>query len=527
MAKDIANTNYEFANLLLFPELSFKGAYRGNKYVTLILSLACLVLVLSWYIKFLWKRKYLYYHAWKTPGPFALPIIGCAYKFLLSGTTDIMQKLIELQKQYPDVMTIWFGPKLIFGVGRPEHIEKILTSPKAMNKDNLYKFLSFVIGDGLMTARGMKWKKHRKTIMPAFNQKILDQYQIEVFAKQSQIFVDLLQKRVGDKNIDLVKMAANCTLSAICQTACGLNIDFQTQNLDFVDNLDKLMEITTYRIFNVQHHLEFSWNWYPLSKEYAKVIKNFKDFTRYIVEKNEEAYRERKQRKSLGTDDGKGLPKTVAFLDLIKENFTHQELLDEVDIFIIAGTDTTALTICCTLVMLGMHQDVQEKVLDEVLSVVGPDRTPTPSDLPLLKYTERVIKESLRVFPVGVFFLREIVEDIDAGDMIYPAGCSAFFCPVHIHRNPKYWPDPLKFDPDRFLPENVAKRHPCAYVAFSYGSRNCIGGRYAIINIKTILAMVVRKLKIFTEYKSVEEIKLKSNITIKLHDGPKVWFENR
>ncbi|CAG9861617.1 unnamed protein product [Phyllotreta striolata] len=512
MARDIANANYEFANF-------------GNKYATLILSLTCLVLVLSWYIKFLWKRRNLYYLAWNIPGPFALPIIGCAYKFLLSGTTDIMQKLIEVLKEYPDVMRFWFGPKLFIGVSKPEHIEKILTSPKAMNKDDFYKFLSLAIGEGLLTSRGMKWKKHRKTIMPAFNQKILDQYQVEVFAKQSQIFLDLLQKRVGDKDIDLVKMVANCTLSAICQTACGLNIDFQTQNLDFVDNLDKLFEITTYRIFNAQHHLVFSWNWYPLSKEFARVFNNFNDFIRYIVEKNEEAYRERKQRKASGTDDG--LPKTVAFLDLIKENFTHEDLLDEVKIFIAAGTDTTALATCCIFIMLGMHQDVQEKVLDEVLSVVGPDRTPTPSDLPFLKYTERVVKESLRLFPIGVFFLREIVEDIDVGDMIYPAGCSPFFCPFYIHRNPKYWPDPLKFDPDRFLPENVAKRHPCTYLAFSYGPRNCIGGRYAIINIKTIIAMVVRKLIIFTEYKSVEEIKLKLNLTIKLRDGPKVWFENR
>ena len=112
-------------------------------------------------------------------------------------------------------------------------------------------------------------------------------------------------------------------------------------------------------------------------------------------------------------------------------------------------------------------------------------------------------------------------------DLILPKGSSAILGIIHVQRNSKYWPDPLKFDPDRFLPEEVAKRHPFAYLPFSGGPRNCVGPRYAMMTMKAVLATVIRRFEFSTSYKTVEDIKLKTNLVLRPVDGFKVFVTTR
>lgn len=129
---------------------------------------------------------------------------------------------------------------------------------------------------------------------------------------------------------------------------------------------------------------------------------------------------------------------------------------------------------------------------EEVLDVLGPDRAVEYTDLPNLKYTEQFINETNRLFPIGPVIVRAHEGDLQIGklyffcstsipshfildDCILPAGSSSVLAIINTHRSEKYWPDPLKFDPDRFLPEEVAKRHPYSFVPFAGGPRMCIG----------------------------------------------------
>ncbi|CAH1118516.1 unnamed protein product [Phaedon cochleariae] len=513
-----------------FTELPMKQTanLRANQILIVILS----GIITLWYILLLWKRSKLYFHSWNVPGPMNLPFIGIAYLFLGTNATDIMGTLIKIQKQYPNYFKAWFGPKLLYFLSDPVHLEKVLTNPKSLNKDDLYDFISEVIGTGIMTAKVKKWRKHRKVIMPAFNQKILESF-VEIFADQSEVFADQLEKYVGRKDLDLFKLISSCTLDIICETAMGVKMNLQTTDCDFGHNLDKIMEIVTYRIFHIWQHIRIMRMLFPMNWQFRNYEKKFRDFTTAVVKRKMEEYEAAKQnyRKSslVAAIEEENPKRKLAFLDLILENsnFTEKELIEEVEIFLIAGTDTTASAICCILTMLGMFQDIQQKVYEEIFEIMGPDRKVVPADLPEMKYTERVIKESLRIFPVAAFFVRSVGENIDMGEFVVPEGSSVFFGPVHIQRNPKYWPDPLKFDPDRFLPENVAKRHPCTYIPFSFGPRNCIGVRYAMMNMKTILANTLRRYKVFTQYKSIKEIKLKSNVVLRMKDGSKVWVESR
>ncbi|XP_074029603.1 cytochrome P450 4C1 isoform X2 [Leptinotarsa decemlineata] len=491
----------------------------------------CLIMVFFiWYAHFLWKRRYLYIHSWKVEGPFSFPLIGCGYLFLGNGT-DIIKTLVKIQQKVSSGLTrIWLGPKLIYLISEPKHLEIILNHPKALEKENVYKFIAEAIGQGLLTAPAKKWKQHRKVLAPSFNQKVLDSF-VEIFAKHSITFVEKLKDVVGQKNIDLYPLASRCTLGNICQTAMGVNINVQKEGREFGVLLERVMEVINHRIFKVWAHLDFIWHFSPLKASSEKYLKKLYAFSGSLVSKKlAEHNRKLELEKSFLDAEIEEEPyKRLAFLDLILMNsqFTETELDDEVKVFMAAGTETTASSICCLFTLLGMHPDVQQRVYEEVIDILGHDRIVIASDLPKLKYTERVIKENLRIFPIAAVFARSLEEDIDIGDALLPAGSSAAFITLFIHRNPKYWRDPLKFDPDRFLPEEVAKRHPCTYIPFSYGPRNCIGWKYAIANMKTIIATVIRQFKIYTEYKSVEEIEINLYLLMRMRDGPKVWLENR
>nr|XP_023023383.1 cytochrome P450 4C1-like [Leptinotarsa decemlineata] len=521
----------------------------------------CLIMVFfTWYAHFLWKRRYLYIHSWKVEGPFSFPLIGCGYLFLGNGT-DIIKTLVKIQQKVSSGLTrIWLGPKLIYLISEPKHLEIILNHPKALEKENVYKFIAEAIGQGLLTAPAKKWKQHRKVLAPSFNQKVLDSF-VEIFAKHSITFVEKLKDVVGQKNIDLYPLASRCTLGNICQTAMGVNINVQKEGREFGVLLERVMEVINHRIFKVWAHLDFIWHFSPLKASSEKYLKKLYAFSGSLVSKKLAEHNKKLEleKSFLDAEIEEEPYKRLAFLDLILMNsqFTETELDDEVKVFMAAGTETTASSICCLFTLLGMHPisargDIRttnhgigqlllnsttwsntQRVYEEVIDILGHDRIVIASDLPKLKYTERVIKENLRIFPIAAVFARSLEEDIDIGDALLPAGSSAAFITLFIHRNPKYWRDPLKFDPDRFLPEEVAKRHPCTYIPFSYGPRNCIGR--VNFHYEKLISIYLSKLnnkyfiiqKIYTEYKSVEEIEINLYLLMRMRDGPKVWLENR
>mgnify|MGYP005983863579 FL=1 len=127
-----------------------------------------------------------------------------------------------------------------------------------------------------------------------------------------------------------------------------------------------------------------------------------------------------------------------------------------------------------------------------MVSVTSCHEDPTLEEINRLEYVERVIKETLRLIPLVPFLMRSNEADITSGNLnssqnlspktgffpdpfVFPAGCNFLIPVVTLHRDPEVWPEPEKFDPDRFLPDEVAKRHRCSFIPFSFGSRNCIG----------------------------------------------------
>ncbi|XP_011706504.1 PREDICTED: cytochrome P450 4g15-like, partial [Wasmannia auropunctata] len=173
-----------------------------------------------------------------------------------------------------------------------------------------------------------------------------------------------------------------------------------------------------------------------------------------------------------------------------------------------------------------------ERVYKELSEIYGTE-TPTSApvkyeDLHHMNYMDRVIKETMRLFPTVPMISRQLSKDLQIGDSILPKNTNVILAFMRMYRNEKYWPNPLKFDPDRFLPERIKDYHSYYYIPFNDGPRTCIGARYAMISMKVILATLVRTFVFKVDRRvQINEIKLKTDLFISTVEPLKCRIEKR
>ncbi|XP_046981424.1 cytochrome P450 4c21-like [Schistocerca americana] len=171
---------------------------------------------------------------------------------------------------------------------------------------------------------------------------------------------------------------------------------------------------------------------------------------------------------------------------------------------LMAGTETTAVTISYVLPLLALHPEWQDAAHQELKDVFGEGddylRAPSLADLGRLRVLESIIKETLRLFPTVPVLPRVATEDIwlsggSAERVSVPKGTLLFVLPFLTHRLPQFFQDPQRFDPSRFLEDRVGKEHACSYLPFGLGARNCVGSQYAPLQLKVYLADILRRFR--------------------------------
>jgi cytochrome P450 len=168
---------------------------------------------------------------------------------------------------------------------------------------------------------------------------------------------------------------------------------------------------------------------------------------------------------------------------------------DEMNTLLLAGHETTASTLSWTLYMVDRHPEVAERLHAEAVEVLG-DRLPTHEDLRRLSYTTMVVQEVMRLYP-PVWIIPRLAKEADTiGGFHVKPGADVLICPYTLHRHPGYWDDPLRFNPDRFLPENVAGRPRYAYIPFGAGPRFCIGNNLGLMEAIFVIALIARELRL-------------------------------
>lgn len=207
-----------------------------------------------------------------------------------------------------------------------------------------------------------------------------------------------------------------------------------------------------------------------------------------------------------------------------------KNIRDQVYLMIFAGNDTASLTLAYAFLMLAMHPEYQERAFEEVDRVfqdLPSDEQLTFDHINKLEFIEQIIKETLRLNPVAPYVLRWCKEDTKISQCTIPRDTTVIVNLYTMHRRKDiYGPTANDFNPDRFHPDEVKKRHPHSYAPFSLGPRNCIGMKYSYIGMKTILATVLRNYRLTTNLK-MSDVRMRYEITMKNVRGNMVRVERR
>jgi pentalenene oxygenase len=192
--------------------------------------------------------------------------------------------------------------------------------------------------------------------------------------------------------------------------------------------------------------------------------------------------------RATGTDRGDLLSLLVLAVDEeTGQGMSEQQLRDEVLTMLIGGTETTATTIAWVLHLVATYPEVEAAVHAEVDEVLA-GQPASHEHLPRLDYCRRVVMETLRMYPIGWLLTRNALTDVDLGGHRIPAGADVFFSPWCLQRDPAIYPEPDRFDPDRWLPDRARKIPRHAYLPFSAGTRKCVGESFAVAESTLVLA---------------------------------------
>ncbi|XP_052738453.1 cytochrome P450 4C1-like [Bicyclus anynana] len=508
----------------------------------MILSVVLVLVAVIWTVQYRFRRRRMYELASKISHPKdELPLIGVTHKLI--GSTEIIMKTLkqfsyEAMETDDGVIRAWLNHILYFAMVNPEDLEIVLKT--CLEKDDLNRFMRNFMGNGSAFAPVSIWRRRRKILIPAFSPKIIENY-VEIFSEQSQHITHKVARMCGSGTVNLWPIVSAYSLDAVCESTAGVKIYAQSKaNSHFLTFVEEILNIICERMGNLWLHPDWVFRLSPKYTKYQKCAQYIHDFTDEIINNKRKELKNDKQR----TCDNDNSPydlgdyKNKSFLELLihlsggEKGYTDLELREEILTIIMAGTDTSAVGMAFTLILLGKYPDIQQKVYEELKEVFGDSNRPlVKEDLPKLKYLERVVKESFRLFPPVPFILRKVEKEITLpSGVTIPSGSGIFVSIFGAHRDPKYWgPDAEHFDPDRFLPERFNLQHACSYMPFSYGPRNCVGYQYAFQSIKTALTSILRNYKVIGEPEKgpIPNIRVKVDIMLKAAEGYYVKFEKR
>jgi cytochrome P450 len=203
---------------------------------------------------------------------------------------------------------------------------------------------------------------------------------------------------------------------------------------------------------------------------------------------------------------------------------SDQHVRDEAITIFLAGHETTSVALTWTFYLLSRHQGVEEKLHAELDEVLG-SRLPSVEDLPRLSYTRKVLSESRRLYPPAYGIGRQALSDVEIDGYLIPRDSSVLMSQFVVHRDPRWWPEPRRFDPDRWDPEEEAKRPRYSYFPFGGGSRICIGESFAWMEGILVLATLAQewRLRLVPDH----PIALDPKITLRPKHGMRMTVSRR
>jgi cytochrome P450 len=408
------------------------------------------------------------------PGPRGRPLLGVMPEMV----RDMLDLFTNTARTYGGIAQFKLLNNSYLLVTDPDYVKYIL-------QDNYKNYIRgrsvetgrVLLGNGLPLIDGDFWLRERRMLQPAFHRERLGKLTDTV----TDIVHRFLQGWAGKAGIlDLDEEMMRLTLTIIIKSMFSAEIDEKIEPLSHAFNVaSRFMLWRSQQMWKLSLSVPL-----PPHVEYNRALRILDDTIYPLVADG------RKHPK----DDLLGMMLSMRDADT-GEGLSDRQARDEVVTIFFAGHETTAATLTWAFYLLSEHPEVEERMRAEVKRVLN-GRIPTFADLPQLVYTQQVVNEVLRLYPAAYLFAREaIVEDVLDGYPI-PANTLIFISPFVTHRDPKYWPDPERFDPDRFAPEQVAARPRHVYFPFGEGPHICLGNHFALMEMQLVLSMALQRFRL-------------------------------
>lgn len=393
-------------------------------------------------------------------------------------------------------------------ISDPDLIDDVLVRrSKLFIKDRLTRDLALVIGNGLLVSDGDFWRRQRRLAQPAFHR--------ERIAAYAAMMVDHAERlsaswREGQE-IDIHAAMMRVTLDIVAATLFSSGVDRAV-----ADTIGEALDEIMGRFSNPAYGL-FPWlAGLPLAtnRRYDRARERLDAAIRGIIA----------ARRASGRDEGDLLSMLLRARDDEGGGMTDEQLRDEVFILFVAGHETTALALSWTWMLLSQHPAAWARLGEELDRVLG-DRPPTLADVPALKYTDWVVHESMRLYPPAWSIGRESLEDVELGGVTVPRGSQLWIFQWAVHRDPRHFPRPESFEPERW-DGDLAKRLPrFAYFPFGGGPRLCIGNNFAALELVLVLAALARRWR--PVVRPADRPRPQFSITLRPAGGMKATLQRR
>jgi cytochrome P450 len=409
--------------------------------------------------------------------------------FLLGNIPELSRDPLAFMeyaaKTYGDVVRYRLAKYSFYLVTHPDGVQRILQDNYrnyTRNGSVIWDALKPAFGSPLIVSDGDSWFQRRRIMQPVFIHRHVAEFAATMMEKTREMLDSWAPHVDSGRPIDLSPAIGHLTLTILLnalfsvenpETIRVLGEATLTQNQDAI----KRSTILFYPPLAVPtpHNLRLraanrtlDQNIFALIEEHRRHPEAFKDLLGLLIQARDEE---------------------------TSEGLSDRQLRDEVASLYFAGYSTSSNTLLWALYLMANYPDAMQKLRGEIDAILG-DRLPTLDDLPRMPYAQMILFETLRLYPPGWVSVRKVIEDDEILGYRIPAGSHVTISAHVVHRDPRYWNDPLKFDPDRFTPENTKGRARYEYYPFLGGPHQCLGRDFVLLEAQLVLIMIAQRYRL-------------------------------
>lgn len=437
----------------------------------------------------------------RPPGPKGMPVLG----HLVDFGRDQLGFMSRTARDYGDIVTLNFAGWPTLLLSELDAIAQVLVKDhKSYSKNRLvWRHVTALFGNGLLTSNGTLWQRQRRLASPPFAGQQLLGYDKDIVVATATVLNGWHDGQVLDVHPEMMGL----TLRIVAKTLFESEVERDIAEIEHaLDDLIVEIKARFRRPMVIPDAVPL-----PGHIRYRRAIRTIERVVSRMIE----------MRRASGIEGRTDfLSRMMAAKDENGRPIDDTLLRDEAITLLLAGHETTAVTLSWTSLLLGQHPEVDARLAAEVMEVLG-DRAATSEDLPRLKYTEGVILESMRLYPPAWAIGRESIEPTEIGGYHILTGTTVFICPWILHHDERYFDEPMRFYPDRWMGDLARELPRFAYMPFGGGPRICIGQRFAMMEATLALATIVQRFRM--EWQQDRPVTPFPSITLRPEGG--VWVK--